>query len=41
MTRYALNATKSPSVMRPLITSRLPSQSTSSDPNPRKSVMLG
>ena len=41
MTRYALKATKSPSVMRPLITSRLPSQSTSSDPNPRKSVMLG
>ncbi len=39
--RYALNATNSPSVMRPLITSRLPSQRTSSAPRPRKNAMLG
>ena len=41
ITRYALKATKSPSVMRPRMTSRLPSHSTSSEPKPRKSVMLG
>ena len=39
--RYALNATNSPTVMRPAITSRLPSHSTSSAPRPRKSDMLG
>ena len=39
--RYALNATNWPSVMRPRITSRLPSQSTSSAPSPRKNDMLG
>ena len=41
MTRYALKATKSPSVIRPLMTSRLPSHRTRSDPSPRKKVMLG
>jgi hypothetical protein len=41
ITRYALNATKSPSVIRPRMTSRLPSHNTSSEPKPRNSVMLG
>ena len=41
ITRYELNATKSPSVMRPGITSRLPTHSTSRAPKPRNSVMLG
>ena len=41
ITRYALNATSSPTVMRPAITSRLPCQSTSSAPRPSSSVRLG
>ena len=41
ITRYELNATNSPSVIRPRMTSRLPTHSTSSEPIPRKSVMLG
>ena len=41
ITRYELKATNSPSVSSPRITCRLPSQRTSSDPKPRKSVMLG
>ncbi len=41
ITRYALNATKPPTVSRPSITARLPNQSTSSAPRPRKSDMLG
>ncbi len=41
ITRYALNATNPPTVSRPSITSRLPSQSTSSAPRPRNSDMLG
>ena len=36
ITRYELKATNSPSVMRPRITSRLPTHSTSSAPKPRK-----
>ena len=39
--RYELNATNSPSVMRPRITSRLPSHRTTSAPSPRKNDMLG
>ena len=39
--RYALNATNSPRVIRPRITSRLPSQMTRSAPRPRKNDMLG
>ena len=41
MTRYALKATNSPSVIRPRMTSRLPSHRISSEPMPRKNVMLG
>src|SRR5437773_6188021 len=39
--RYELNATNWPRVMRPRITSRLPSHSTTSAPRPRKNAMLG
>ena len=39
--RYELNATNSPTVIRPWITSRLPSQITRSAPSPRKNPMLG
>ncbi len=41
ITRYALNATSSPTVMRPWMTSRLPCHSTSSAPKPSSSVRLG
>ena len=39
--KYALNATNWPSVIRPRMTSRLPSQSTSMAPRPRRKPMLG
>ena len=39
--RYALNATNWPTVIRPRITSRLPSHTTISAPSPRKKPMLG
>ena len=39
--RYALNATSSPTVMRPLITSRLPSHNASSALMPRNSDIVG
>ena len=39
--RYELNATNWPSVMRPRITSRLPSHNTTRAPRPRKNAMLG
>src|SRR5436309_15109397 len=39
--RYELNATNWPSVILPLITSRLPTHSTTRAPRPRKKDMLG
>ena len=41
ITRYALNATSSPTVIRPATTWRLPCQSTSKAPRPSRSVRLG
>ena len=41
ISRYALNATSSPTVMRPAMTSRLPSHNTSSTPMPISSWTLG
>ena len=39
--RYALNATSSPTVRRPVVTSRLPSHNASSALIPRKSDIVG
>ena len=41
ITKYALNATNSPTVICPRITSRLPSHNTSNPPKPRNIAKLG
>ena len=41
MVRYALKATKSPAVMRPATTSRVPAHSTTSADSPRQNARLG